>query len=237
MERMDSITLPLAMFVLVCVLKSARLMIVPLASIIVSIGISFMSMYPIALHISVASTAPSMMMSIIIAMSVDYSLFLLCRFKEEIQKGKTTEEAVGIMYEHAGHTVTVSGITLSFCLFGMIFFPVKFIATQGLSAGIALLVTLLVNLTLTPCLLLIFPQFFGNKHSKTALYVRKLWNFTFGRLSFFKRGANISPESQVCESRVGLLTDNQRDDEDEEFILGKVIQAEAVDTNGNETEE
>ena len=40
----------------------------------------------------VVSFTPSLMMSITIAMSIDYSLFLLSRFMEELAAGKTVDE-------------------------------------------------------------------------------------------------------------------------------------------------
>jgi len=66
------------------------------------------------------------------------------------------------MSEHAGHTISVSGITLIICWVGLIFFPMDLLSSMGLAAAIAVFCTLLVNLTLTPVLLLIFGNFFKN---------------------------------------------------------------------------
>merc|ERR1719198_1633906 len=132
-KKMDTITIPAAMFVLMLMLQSLRIMAIPIITIAISIGCSFLVMYPIALHHDIASTAPSMMLSIIIAMSIDYSLFLLCRFREEIKKGVDPITAVDIMIQSAGHTVLVSGLTLSCCMFGLMFMPINFISSQGMA--------------------------------------------------------------------------------------------------------
>ena len=53
----------------------------------------------------------------------DYSLFLLSRFREELQAGADVDEAVLYMLWTAGHTISVSGSTLAICFFGLMFFP------------------------------------------------------------------------------------------------------------------
>tara|TARA_B110000305_G_C18812797_1_gene347785 strand:- start:258 stop:404 length:147 start_codon:yes stop_codon:yes gene_type:complete len=45
------------------------------------------------------------MMSLTIAMSIDYSLFLLSRCNEEIARKRTVDEAITSMVENAGHTI------------------------------------------------------------------------------------------------------------------------------------
>jgi len=166
LTRMDVIVLPIALLVLALVLRSFKLMIIPLASMGFSIFISFLIMYPVAIGWEVYSFVPSVMMSLVIALSIDYSLFLLARFREEITKGKSVSEAVLIMSKNAGHTITVSGLILVVCYLGLIFFPLELLATIGLGSAITIILTLGVNLTFTPAILLTFPKFF----SKFTLY-------------------------------------------------------------------
>ncbi len=166
MTRMDMIVIPLAMLVLAFFLRSLRLMILPILSMAISVLTSFLIIYPIALVLNVFSFVPSIVMSLVIALSIDYSLFLLSRFREEILKRKTVSDSVKLMNEHAGHTITVSGLTLAVTFLGLIFFPLELLSTIGLGAAITIIVTLGVNLTLTPALLLTFTKFF----QKFSLY-------------------------------------------------------------------
>ena len=169
LAKMDMIVLPIALVVLAFVLRSLKLMIIPIASMIFSILTSFMIMYPLALVWEIFSFAPSIMMSLVIALSIDYSLFLLTRYREEILREKTVSESVHLMSKNAGHTITVSGLILVVCYLGLIFFPLELLSTIGLSAAITILITLGVNLSFTPAILLTFPNFF----KKFTLY-RKL---------------------------------------------------------------
>ena len=69
-------------------------------------------------------------------MSIDYSLFLLSRFAEEVHAGHGAARAVEIMLVTSGHTVAVSGGTLVLCFLGMLLMPVHTIQTMGLAAAI-----------------------------------------------------------------------------------------------------
>ena len=70
------------------------MMIPPLFCVISSILVSFEIMYPVALVWDVANFAPSVMSAVVLAMSVDYSLFLLTRYKEQIERGDNVNDAV-----------------------------------------------------------------------------------------------------------------------------------------------
>ena len=100
-----------ALFVLALVVRSGRLLLIPVLNIVGSILCSFAIVYPIARDrlklvaaarrrrapppppppsfdtrlCSVVSFAPSMMMSVTLAMGIDYSLFLITRFREEVR--------------------------------------------------------------------------------------------------------------------------------------------------------
>ena len=71
-----------------------------------------------------------------LAMSIDYSLFLLSRFAEEVHAGHGAARSVEIMLATSGHTVAVSGGTLVLCFLGMLLMPVHTIQTMGLAAAV-----------------------------------------------------------------------------------------------------
>jgi uncharacterized membrane protein YdfJ with MMPL/SSD domain len=160
----DTIVIPLALLVLAYVIRSIRLMLIPIISVILSILGSFSFMYALAslTDMEVASFAPSIMMSLVIAMSIDYSLFLLSRYQEELKGGAGAIDAVTDTLQHAGKIILVSGLTLSVTFLGLALFPISFLASIGMAAAVAIVFTIAVNLTLNPALLLIFSGFFSN---------------------------------------------------------------------------
>lgn len=163
MVRQDAIVLPLALAVLAYILQSIRLMILPVIGVGTSMVVSWSIMYGVAMSgFDVASVAPSIMSSLVIAMSIDYCLFQLTRYREEINKGRTAYVAAYNMTRFAGHIVFVSGSTLAVTFLGLAFFPLNFLQSVGYSAAVALSVTIMVNLSLIPALILCFPNFFTN---------------------------------------------------------------------------
>eukprot|EP00040_Diaphanoeca_grandis_P037052 m.239504 g.239504 ORF g.239504 m.239504 type:complete len:890 (-) comp33745_c6_seq1:229-2898(-) len=160
MLQMDVTAFPLAILTLAYILGSLRLLMIPIASIVISLLVAFVVVWQIALKVAVISFAPSMMMSVMLAMSVDYSLFLLSRYRQELLRGREPLEAVTYMVCYAGHTVLVSGSTLILCFLSLMFFPSVMFQSMGYASALSLAITLCVNLSLTPTLLLLFGNFF-----------------------------------------------------------------------------
>jgi uncharacterized membrane protein YdfJ with MMPL/SSD domain len=133
LAQMDTVAMPIALGVLAYVLRSWRLMVIPVICISASAATSFgVMMFPISHLTEIISFAPSVMMSCTVAMSFDYSLFLLSRYQEEVvQRGAQLEDAVHAMLCCAGHTVLVSGFTLMICWLGLTFFPVTLLSSAG----------------------------------------------------------------------------------------------------------
>ena len=156
LRSMDTISLPLALLVLACVLRCLPLMLVPICTIAITLVTEYLIMLPVAMAIDVVSFAPSIMMSLTIAMSFDYSLFMLSRFMEEVGNGRTVDDAILHMVDGAGHTITISGGILICCFLTMLVFPLSLLQTTGLGAAVALFMCLLVNLTFTPAFLYCF---------------------------------------------------------------------------------
>jgi len=178
----DLISLPVSLFVLAVVLRSVRLLILPVIAMVCSIATSFLFVRFVAEQVDVVTLVPSIMMSSSVAFSVDYSLFLLSRYREEILQDQTPDVALDRVLAHAGHTVLVSGTTLAACWFVLTSFPVEIVSSVGIGAGLTTLVCIFVNLTLTPSMLALFPGFFSNlRVSSDPLHevAAGLWNWLF----------------------------------------------------------
>ena len=158
----DAISIPLALLAYIFTVRSVRFSVFPLLGIISGILLSFVIMLPVSKHMDVIAFAPNLQMSISIAMGVDYSLFILSRFAEEVQAGRTVLSAVKTTMFSSGHTILVSGLTLIVCLLGLLYFPIDLLSSMGLGAATAVFSCLVCNLTLVPTLLLAFPNFWAN---------------------------------------------------------------------------
>jgi len=160
--EIDLIVLPLALSVLVYVVGSWRMVIIPIINVGTTLLASFAIMYGLTTVTAKApSFVPSVMEAMVMALSIDYSLFILTRYRYELSKNhRRGVQAVQEAVYHAGEVVFMSGMTLVSCFLGMCGFPTQTVYMVGVGCALCLTMALLINLTMTPALLLAFPKFF-----------------------------------------------------------------------------
>jgi putative drug exporter of the RND superfamily len=88
-----------------------------------------------------------------LGLSIDYSLLIVNRWREERAAGKPNAEAVQAAMQRAGHAVIVSGITASLGLFALVVVPVSLVRGIGISGLFIPSTATLVALTLLPVVL------------------------------------------------------------------------------------
>src|SRR4029079_13706982 len=72
--------------------------------------------------------------------SIDYSLFVVARFREELAAGASREDALARSMATAGRAVVFSGLTVAIGLSGLLFFEGTFLASLGLAGAIVVAV-------------------------------------------------------------------------------------------------
>src|SRR5437660_2858988 len=88
-----------------------------------------------------------------LGLGVDYSLFIVSRFREELTRGRSVDEAVAIAVATAGRAVTFSGLTVSIGLIGLIFFRISMLRSVGMGGVLVVLLAVLAAITLLPAAL------------------------------------------------------------------------------------
>ena len=84
-------------------------------------------------------------------MAVDYALFVVSRFREELAAGRgTCRPAIRHTIATAGRTVLVSGLTSSLALSSLLIFPQPFLAVMAIGGMAAVLIAMLAALTVLP---------------------------------------------------------------------------------------
>ena len=86
-------------------------------------------------------------------LAVDYGLFIVSRFREELDRGRSAPEAVSRTMATAGRTVAVSGVLVALALSSLMIFPQVLLHSMGLGGAAAVLVAMLSSLTVLPALL------------------------------------------------------------------------------------
>jgi RND superfamily putative drug exporter len=114
----------------------------------VSVIGSFASLWLITQFTDVSIFAINLVTALGIGLGIDYALFMVTRFREELARGHDTETAVRRTVRTAGRTVVYSGITVAISLSALLVFPQFFlrsfayagIATVGLAVVAAVLI-------------------------------------------------------------------------------------------------
>ena len=74
-----------------------------------------------------------------LGLAVDYSLFLVWRFREELQRDPSAERALRVTLATTGRTVLFSAFTVAAALASLTVFPQRFLVSMGLGGAIVAL--------------------------------------------------------------------------------------------------
>jgi hypothetical protein len=156
----DATVIPVAVLILGANLRSYRHMLIAFCNLGCTLLLGFALLVPVANSFNINPFAPSIMLSLGVAICFDYSLFMLNRFREEIVVKKSNrKDAVLMCLYSAGHVVMLSGLILLFTFLLLVTFPQSFLQSVGIACSTVVFTALLANMTLTPALLLSFECF------------------------------------------------------------------------------
>jgi RND superfamily putative drug exporter len=88
-----------------------------------------------------------------LALAIDYSLFLTSRFREELRRGRTVEQAVERAVGTAGKAVLFSGVAVAIGLSGLLWFRASGLSSIGLGGAIVVLASVFYSLVFLPAIL------------------------------------------------------------------------------------
>lgn len=107
----------------------------------------------------VGSMTPILAVMLGLAVGIDYSLFIVARFRAELRAGQDVTTAVGRAIGTAGSSVVFAGATVVIALAALAIVRIPFITEMGLAAALAVIVAVVMSLTLLP----VFLQSMGHK--------------------------------------------------------------------------
>jgi uncharacterized membrane protein YdfJ with MMPL/SSD domain len=151
--RAEMISLPILAVLLVVIFGSLASAGLPLAIGITAILGAFTALRGFAIFTDVSIFAVNVVTITGLGLAIDYGLFMVSRFREEIGRQPSVEAALARTMATAGRTVAVSGITVAVSLAGLLIFPQVFLRSMGFGGMSAVLIAMLAALTLLPALL------------------------------------------------------------------------------------
>ncbi|MGD0684193.1 MAG: MMPL family transporter [Streptosporangiaceae bacterium] len=151
--RAESLSLPVLLVLLVVIFGGLAAASLPLA--IGGIGIlgSFTVLRLLTLVTTVSIYSVNITTILGLGLAIDYGLFMVGRFREEIGRTDDVEAALARTVATAGRTVAVSGVTVAVALASLMLFPMTFLRSMGYGGVATVVVDMLAALTVMPALL------------------------------------------------------------------------------------
>src|SRR5260370_8590366 len=136
LQRAEFVTVPLTLLLLVIIFASLVAAGLPLGVGVLTIigglaGTFFRSRYT-----DVSQYALNIVTLIGLGVSIDYSLFVVNRFRDELARGASGEDAIATTMATAGRAITFSGITVAVGLSAMLFYQGTFLASIAAAAAL-----------------------------------------------------------------------------------------------------
>ncbi|WP_442598987.1 MMPL family transporter [Neobacillus sp. D3-1R] len=176
LAKAEMIGLPIALIVLVLAFGGFVAACIPLiigvSSILVSMGMVYFFHHHVDLSIFILNIIPM----IGLALSIDFALLFINRYKEEIRKN-TREDSLVITLQTAGRSIIFSGLCVFIGLSGLLFIQIDIFQNVAIGGMIVVFISILSSLTLLPMIL----YFLGNKINALPLIKiknnqDKIWN-------------------------------------------------------------
>jgi RND superfamily putative drug exporter len=145
--RAETIAFPITLILLIFVFGSLVAAGLPLLIGGISIVGSFLILTIIAEMTQVSIFALNLVTAMGLGLAIDYSLFIVSRFREEMRNGLEPHDAVVKTVQTAGRTVAFSGVTVGLSLAALLVFPLAFLRSFAY-AGVAVVVLAVIASTL-----------------------------------------------------------------------------------------
>jgi RND superfamily putative drug exporter len=153
LQKAELVSLPIVALVLILVFASIVAAGMPLLVAGLAIPSSLALIYVVAQQVEMSIFVLNIATMLGLALAIDYSLFVVSRFREELRRGRTVAEAVERSVATAGKAVTFSGIAVAIGLSGLLLFEAPAIRSIGLAGAIVVLCSVVFGLTFLPAVL------------------------------------------------------------------------------------
>ncbi len=154
LTRVERFTFPVVLILLVLVFGSLVAATVPLLLGATCVLISLAVLYVLAQMTDISIFALNTASMIGLGLSIDFSLIMVSRFREELAR-RPVAEAIGVTLNTAGRSITISGVTLMLTMAVLSLYPVMIIRSIALAIAITAAVAVLSGLLLLPALLVL----------------------------------------------------------------------------------
>ena len=133
-----------ALLVLLVVFRTFVAMFIPIALALVALATAFLLLFILAGLTDINTITPLLVSMIGLGVGIDYSLFIVTRFRQLLHEGLTPVDAAAEAGASAGRAVLFAGMTVAISVTGLAFFGLDFVTKLGIGSALGVLTTVLI---------------------------------------------------------------------------------------------
>lgn len=153
--RAETLAFPLLFLLSLLIFRGAVAALLPLFVGLLTIMGTFLGLRIVNEGVLLSIFALNLTIGLGLGLAIDYSLFVLSRYREEMQRLGPGREALTRTLQTAGRTVIFSSMTVAAAMLSLLVFPARFLYSMGIAGAITAVVACLVALMALPALLVV----------------------------------------------------------------------------------
>ncbi|HET9507536.1 MAG TPA: MMPL family transporter, partial [Gaiellaceae bacterium] len=140
----EALGLLAAIIVLIFVFRTFVAMIIPIALAIFALVTAFLLLFILAGMTDINTVTPILVSMIGLGVGIDYSLFIVTRFRQLLHEGLSPQDAAAEAGASAGRAVLFAGLTVAISVAGLAFIGLDFVTKLGIGSALGVLTTVLI---------------------------------------------------------------------------------------------
>jgi putative drug exporter of the RND superfamily len=137
-----------ALIILLIVFRTFVAMLIPIALALTALASAFLLLFILAGLTKINTITPLLVSMIGLGVGIDYSLFIVTRFRQFLHEGLSPVDAAAEAGASAGRAVLFAGLTVAISVTGLAFFGLDFVTKLGIGSALGVLTTVLIANTL-----------------------------------------------------------------------------------------
>ena len=166
--KAEMIAIPLTLLLLVFVFRSVVAASLPLLVGVMSIMGTLFALFVLGSLTDVSIYSINLTTALGLGLAIDYSLFIVSRFREEMRLGLAVPDAVVRSVETAGRTVAISALTVAVSLSALLIFPLYFLRSFAYAGIAVVLLAMLSSIVTLPALLAVLGHRVDSRRARRA---------------------------------------------------------------------
>jgi putative drug exporter of the RND superfamily len=140
----EALGLLAAILVLLVVFRTVVAMLIPIALAITAVASAFLLLFILAGLTDINTITPILVSMIGLGVGIDYSLFIVTRFRQLLHDGLSPQDAAAEAGASAGRAVLFAGLTVAISVTGLAFFGLDFVTKLGIGSALGVLTTVVI---------------------------------------------------------------------------------------------